>query len=187
MIAVVGHSDLTAPTLLMIEEHLRSRLAGFARAGRTGLVRAAQGLPPVFGRAARAAGLAVVTVLPTRDGMPALLREPDRAAAGELLILSEQARLLEYDPDDRGSCIGADEHVLRHCTRVLAVWDGSPSTGRDATAHLVAFARSHAVPVDVLWPRGARRAVPVPVRGRAARSHAEHAATGPIGPGRTSG
>ncbi|WP_346158613.1 MULTISPECIES: hypothetical protein [Streptomyces] len=160
MIATVGHPDLTAPALQLIEEQLRSRLARFARAGGTGLVRAARGLPPVFGRAARSAGLALVTVLPARGGLPALLREPDRAAAGELLILSERAELLEYDPEDRGSCIGADEHVLRNCSRLLAVWDGSPSTGRDATAHLVAFARSHGVPVDVLWPRGARRSRP---------------------------
>ncbi|MFB6931801.1 hypothetical protein [Streptomyces chartreusis] len=41
--------------------------------------------------------------------------------------------------------------------RVLAVWDGSPSGGRDATAHLVAFARSSGVDVEVLWPDGASR------------------------------
>ncbi|MDF3143489.1 MULTISPECIES: hypothetical protein [unclassified Streptomyces] len=155
MIAVVGHADLTAPTLALLEEELRARLAEFARAGKAGLVRAGRGLPVVFGRAARAAGLAVVTVLPARNGVPAQLAEPDRLAAGELLLLSEQVRLVEYDPGDRGSCVGADEGLLRACARVLAVWDGSPSTGKDATAHLVAYARSHGVDVEVLWPRGA--------------------------------
>ncbi|WP_316743629.1 hypothetical protein [Streptomyces sp. MK7] len=156
MIAVVGHPDLTAPTLALLEEELRSRLAGFAQARGAGLVRAGKGLPVVVGRAARAAGLALVTVLPSHNGVPAHLTEPDRKAAGELLLLSEQVRLLEYDPGDRGACMTADESLLRGCTRVLAVWDGSPSTGRDATAHLVAYARSHGVDVEVLWPRGAR-------------------------------
>lgn len=46
---------------------------------------------------------------------------------------------------------------------MLAVWDGSPSDGRDATAHLVAFARATGVPVEILWPAGATRtARPLP-------------------------
>ncbi|MCN9243406.1 hypothetical protein NGF19_21905 [Streptomyces sp. RY43-2] len=157
MIALVGHPDLTAPTLAMLEEELRRRLADFARAGRAGLVRAGRGLPLVFGRAARAAGLPLVTVLPARKGLPTVLKEADLKAAGELLVLSEQVRLLEYDPADRGACVGADESVLRACERLLAVWDGSPSNGRDATAHLVAYARSSGIAVDVFWPTGARR------------------------------
>ncbi|QOV34033.1 hypothetical protein IM697_28170 [Streptomyces ferrugineus] len=155
MIAVVGHPDLTAQTLALLEEELRSRLADFARAGRAGVVRAGRGLPVAFARAARKAGLALVTVLPSHNSVPAQLTEPDRRAAGELLLLSEQVRLLEFDPADRGACVSADEELLRACARVLAVWDGSPSNGRDATAHLVAYARSHGVAVEVLWPRGA--------------------------------
>ncbi|WP_405810246.1 hypothetical protein OG729_36270 [Streptomyces sp. NBC_00210] len=157
MIAVVGHRDLTAPTLALLETELGSRLAGFARAGKAGLVRAGQGLPVAFGRAARAAGLALVTVLPTAAGVPAPLRERDRRAAGELLLLSEQVRLLEYDPASGSSCVAADESLLRTCARVLAVWDGSPSNSRDATAHLVAFAHGRGIEVDVLWPAGACR------------------------------
>ncbi|RRQ82440.1 hypothetical protein [Streptomyces griseofuscus] len=161
MIAVVGHPDLTVPTLALLEEELSSRLADRARTGRAGLVRAGKGLPVVFGRAARTAGLALVTVLPTLSGVPAHVAEPDRKAAGELLLLSQMVRLVEYDPGDRASCISADEALARSCARVLAIWDGSPSNGRDATAHLVAYARSHGVDVEVLWPRGAEhRTVP---------------------------
>lgn len=158
MIAVVGHPDLTASTLAMLEEELHSRLAGFAQAGKAGLVRAGNGLPLVFGRAARRAGIALVTVLPSWNGVPAQLREPDRKAAGELVMLSQQVRMLEFDPGSRSSCVSADESLLRSCARVLAVWDGSPSNGRDVTAHLVAFARSHGVAVEVFWPQGAAHA-----------------------------
>lgn len=157
MIAVVGHQDLTTSTLEALEEELRRRLTGFARLGKVGLLRAGQGLPVVFGRAARAAGLALVTVLPSKNGVPEVLDAGDRQAAGELLLLSEQVRLLEYDSGDRGACIGVDERLLRACGRLLAVWDGSPSNGRDATAHLVAYARARGVDVEVLWPADARR------------------------------
>lgn len=157
VIAVVGHPDLTAPTLALLEEELYWRLAEFTQAGRAGLVRAGRGLPVAFGRAARAAGLALVTVLPSRNGIPEVMEPRDRRAAGELLLLSEQARLLDYDPGDRDACVEADENLLRSCARLLAVWDGSPSRGRDATAHLVAFARSSGIAVQVLWPDGAAR------------------------------
>ncbi|MFF0753098.1 hypothetical protein [Streptomyces sp. NPDC004267] len=158
MIAVVGHTDLTGPTLELLEAELRTRLAAFTRAGRAGLVRAGQGLPLIAGRAARAAGLALETVLPSRQGLPDMLRTPDHKAAGELLMLSRTLRLFDFDPADRASCVRADESLLRACARVLAVWDGSAADGRDTTAHLVAFARARGIRVDVLWPDGARRA-----------------------------
>lgn len=157
MIAAVGHADLAPWTLALLEDELRERLARCAGAGRTGLVRAGQGLPVAFGRAARQAGLALVTVLPTLNRVPALLRERDRRAAGELLLLSEQVRLLEYDPADRDACVRADERLLRACARVVAIWDGTASNSHDTTAHLVAYARSHGIDVEVLWPHGAER------------------------------
>ena len=157
MIAVVGHADLAPWTLALLEEELRARLARCAEAGRTGLVRVGQGLPVAFGRAAQQAGLALVAVVPTLNRVPALLRDRDRRAAGELLLLSQQVRLVEYDPADRDACVRADERLLRACARVVAIWDGTPSTGHDTTAHLVAYARSHGIDVEVVWPDGAER------------------------------
>ncbi|MFF7444055.1 hypothetical protein [Streptomyces sp. NPDC008122] len=157
MIAVVGHGDLTAQALALLESELRSRLAAFAKAGRAGLVRAGQGLPLAAGRAARAAGMALVTVLPSKAGLPVMPWSSDHKAAGELLMLSERVRLLEFDPADPESCVHADESLLRACARVLAVWDGSPPNSWDPTAHLVAFARARGIKVDVLWPSGATR------------------------------
>ena len=157
MIAVVGHADLAPWTLALLEDELRARLARCTEAGRTGLVRVGQGLPVVFGRAAQQAGLALVAVVPTLNRVPALLREQDRLAAGELLLLSHQVRLMEYDPADRDACVRADEQLLRACAQVLAIWDGTASNGHDTTAHLVAYARSHGIDVEVLWPDGAER------------------------------
>jgi hypothetical protein len=164
VIAVVGHPDLAPGTLTLLEEELRARLARCAEAGRTGLVRVGQGLPVAFGRAAGKAGLALVAVVPTLNRVPALLRERDRLAAGELLLLSQQVRLLEYDPADRDACVRADELLLRACARVVAIWDGTAAIGHDTTAHLVAYARRRGVDVEVLWPDGAER-IPGPAGG----------------------
>ncbi|MDH6565232.1 hypothetical protein M2160_000253 [Streptomyces sp. SAI-117] len=172
MITAVGHADLTADTLTLVEDELRARLEQqFAQ--RSAVVRAGAGVPLAFGRAARATGRQLVVVTPTQGLVPALLPQRDRMPTGELLLLAQQVRLLGYDPDDRDACVGADERMITECRQLLAVWDGSPSNGRDATAHLVAYARAHGVPVEVVWPRGAERdgirVAPEPDRSRGPR------------------
>ncbi len=156
MITAVGHADLTADTLTLVEVELQARLEHrFAQ--KSAVVRAGAGVPLAFGRAARATGRQLVVVMPTQGLVPASLPQRDRLPTGELLTLARQARLLAYDPADRDACVGADEQMITECGQLLAVWDGSPSDGRDATAHLVAYARAHGVPVEVVWPRGAVR------------------------------
>jgi hypothetical protein len=164
VIAAVGHADLSVRTLDLVEAELAARLQECS-APSGAVVRAGAGLPLAFGRAVHRSGLPLVLLLPAQGGVPALLGSRDRAAAGELILLAGQVRLVPGDQDDRGARISADERLIASCRRVLAVWDGSPSDGRDATAHLVAFARAHGVPVEVLWPAGAARTTdPDPVR-----------------------
>lgn len=159
-ITVVGHADLTPDTLLLVESALRARLARHPARG-TAMVRTGAGTPLASGRAARASGRPLAVVIPTRSGVPAMPPQRDRMATGELLTLADQVRLLTYDPLDRDSCVGADERLVAAGALLLAVWDGSPSNGRDATAHLVTYARARGVPVEIVWPAGAtREAVP---------------------------
>ncbi|MFD0717790.1 hypothetical protein [Streptomyces globosus] len=155
MIAAVGHADLTAETLERVESEVRARLE--RTAAEAAVVRAGAGLPVALGRAVRAAGRRLVVLLAADGAAPAPLPPGDRRAAGELLVLADRAGLVDFDPGDRAACIGADERMIRTSRRLLAVWDGSPSDGRDATAHLVAYARARGVPVDVVWPEGATR------------------------------
>lgn len=170
MIVAVGHTDLTPRTLKLVEAELRAVLERLAERA-PGVVRAGAGVPVAFGRAVRAAGRELVVVIPTQGMVPALLPQRDRVATGELLVLARQVRLLAYDPADRDACVGEDERMVAGCRQVVAVWDGSPSNGRDVTAHLVAYARAHGVPVEVVWPEGAARealpGIPEPVNGRA--------------------
>lgn len=156
MITAVGHADLAPDALEPVERALRGVLDRLAE-GVPGLVRAGAGASLAFGRAMRATGRELVVVIPTQAMVPVLLPGRDRSAVGELLWLARQVRLLAYDPGRRDECVGADEQLVEGCERLVAVWDGSPSDGRDATAHLVAYARARGIPVEVVWPPGAVR------------------------------
>lgn len=160
MIAAVGHADLTPGALKLVEVELAPVLERMPR--RTPVVvRAGAGAPVAAGRAVRAAGRELVVVTPAPGMLPRVPPTDDRTAVGELLCLARQVRLLAYDPAVRDACVGADERIIASCRRLLAVWDGSPSNGLDATAHLVAYARARGIPVEVLWPEGAaREAIP---------------------------
>jgi hypothetical protein len=157
VIGIVGHPDLTGATLKLLERELTARLAAPDPVHRTCVVRAGAGLPEAFARAARATGLPLLVVLPSRGALPVPLPEREAIAAGEMITGAERVRLLGFDPRDHGSCVTADERLIAGCRRLLAVWDGSWSTRRDATAHLVAYARGRGVPVEVLWPDRATR------------------------------
>ncbi|MEU8545037.1 hypothetical protein AB0C52_34400 [Streptomyces sp. NPDC048717] len=169
MIGVVGHEDLPPDTSVLVERELRACLERYAEPA-PGLVRAGTRPAAAFARAIRAAGRDLVALLPAQGAVPAPL--PSRAVeqAREVMALAEEVRLLAYDPADRDACVRADEALILHCDRVLAVWDGSPTNGRDATAHMVAYARARGVQVEVVWPAGAVRTpvqtvrTPVPVR-----------------------
>ena len=167
VIGIAGHADLDADTEVLLEAALRKMLEPLAWPGISGLVRARAGAVVVFGRVVRDLGGELTVVLPSLQGVPAPLSVPDREAAGQLLVLATEVRLLDYDPADHGSCVTADEELIRGCERLIGVWDGSPSTSRDATAHLIAFARGCGLPVDVVWPAGATRTFAT----RTSRSH----------------
>lgn len=158
MIAAVGHADLSPDTLELVEAELRAALER-PPARTSALARAGAGVPVAFGRAVRATGRELVVLTPTHGMVPALLPARDRLAVRELVSLAQWVHLRAYDPADRDACVGADERMIAECRQLLAVWDGSPSNGRDATAHLVAYARAHGVPVEVIWPEGATREV----------------------------
>ncbi len=172
---MVGHTDLTTETLTLVEAELSARLRREAD-GAKGVVRVGAGLPVTAGRAARRAGRPLVVLLPAQGSVPAVLPYRDRHAAGELLLLAEQMRLMPYDPEGRDACVAADERMITTSRRLLAVWDGSPSNGRDATAHLVAFARARGIPVDVVWPAGATRRPPATASAPASATTAASAA-----------
>jgi hypothetical protein len=159
VITVVGHADLSASTLDLLAGELPVVLAEAAAAGAVGVVRAAAGLPVVFGRAVCRSGMALLVVLPGTARSPEPLPESDRVAAGELLFLAHHVRFLSYDAADPSACDAADERLVQSSRLVMAVWDGSLSAG-DPAGRLVAFARVRGIGVEAVWPPGATRTGP---------------------------
>ncbi len=187
MFGVVGHGDLTAESWGLVEGELPARLERLEPHGLTGVVRAAAGLPLVFARAVHRAGGALVVVVPTAGALPAALPGPDRAAAGQLLMLAERARLVESDPGDPAACAAVDERTIESCRGLVAVWDGSGVNDRGGVGRLVAYAHRRRVPVEVLWPAGARRmplsgTSAVPGERESTRSASSWRMTGPGSP-----
>ncbi|MEV5508761.1 hypothetical protein [Streptomyces orinoci] len=156
MITAVGHADLTSTTRDLVRAALRERMRALPPDA-TALVRAGAGLPLLFGRVVHELGQRLVVLLPERGDALAGAPFPDQQAHRELLALAEQIRMLPLDPRDRDACVSADERLVSGCCRLLAVWDGSPSSGQDATAHMVAYARARGIAVEVVWPAGAAR------------------------------
>ncbi|WP_413812660.1 hypothetical protein [Streptomyces sp. OE57] len=128
---------MTSTTWDLVQAELRERMHGLPPDA-TVLVRAGAGLPLVFGRVVHEVGQRLVVLLPERGDAFADAPFHDRQAHRELLALAEQKRMLPFDPLDRDACVSADERLVSGCSRLLAVWDGSPSSGQDATAHMVA-------------------------------------------------
>lgn len=150
MFGVVGHGDLTAESWGLVEDELPAVLRRLEPHGLMGVVRAAAGLP-------------LVVVVPTAGALPAALPGQDRVATGQLLMLAEHTRLVEFDPRDPDACAAVDERIIDSCRGLVAVWDGSGSNDRPDVAHLVTHARRRKVPVQVLWLAGARRIAPCAV------------------------
>ncbi|MFJ2822014.1 vitamin K epoxide reductase family protein [Streptomyces toxytricini] len=157
MTAAAGRADLTAETPDLAESAVRARLERRPAAEAAAVVRAGAGLPVARGRAVRAAGRRRVVLFAADGAAPARLPPGDRRDACTLLVPADRAGLVDFDPGDRAAGIGADERMVRTSSRLPAVRDGSPSDGRDATAHLVAPACAHGAPVDVVRPEGATR------------------------------
>ncbi|MFF8929363.1 hypothetical protein ACF1AO_19050 [Streptomyces longwoodensis] len=156
MITAVGHADLTPATWELVRTELRAHLRGLPR-DVPSLVRAGAGLPLAFGRVTHELGHPLMVLIPEHGDSSPSGDGGELRAHRELLALAAQIRMLPFDPLDRDACVSADERLVAGCSRLLAVWDGSPSSGQDATAHMVAYARARGIAVDVLWPAGAAR------------------------------
>ncbi|CAL9628530.1 hypothetical protein SUDANB120_06038 [Streptomyces sp. enrichment culture] len=172
MTTAVGDARLTAETLDLAESAVRARLERRPAPEAPVVVRAGAGLPVARARAVRAAGRRPVPLLSADGAAPAPLPPGDRRAAGELLVPADRAGPVDVDPDDRAACIGADQRMIRTSRRLPAVRGGSPPDGRGATARLVARARAHGTPVDVVRLEGATRRTRRPcTRRRSATGH----------------
>src|SRR5699024_10863580 len=96
-------------------------------------------------------------VLPSVDYREAEVRSYNLEQVDDLLMRSTLVRYLPNRTAGREADAAANEAMLGGIDRLVAVWDGRPSGGKGGTGDAVEAARGRGVPVDVVWPDGARR------------------------------
>ncbi|MGW0138126.1 hypothetical protein [Streptomyces calvus] len=157
-IAVTGHMDLApeaaAPVRASLHELLRS-LRGDGLVGRSCLARGADTL---FAEEILALGGRLSAVIPSRDYRDAAVPAEDLARFEALRNAAADVTVMPYAHAGPEAYAAANRRLLQGADRLVAVWDGSAPSGRGGgTADTVAVARAAGVPVDVVWPVGARR------------------------------
>ncbi|MBT2401559.1 hypothetical protein [Streptomyces sp. ISL-100] len=157
-LAVTGHMDLTEESLPLVKAALRE-LLGTYREGLVGLSCIAAGSDSLFAEAVLEAGGRLVVVLPSRDYRRAKVK-PDHARLFDRLhAAADEVLVMPFETANRRAYEAANEILLKRADRLVAVWNGSPPSGKGGgTADVVLDARGAGLPVDVVWPAGAERA-----------------------------
>lgn len=157
-VAVTGHMDMTDTSRLLIKEALRETLTPYAKSGFTGISCLAKGADSIFAEVVLELNGHLVAVIPSQDYRQSKVK-PDHAetfdrlaeAATEVIILGNATA-------NRRAYEDANRTLLQRADRLVAVWDGQPPSGKGGgTADTVLEARSAGIPVDVVWPKEAKR------------------------------
>ncbi|MFI9558479.1 hypothetical protein [Nonomuraea endophytica] len=154
-IAVSGHRGLPSGTVSLVDEALRETLAGHSPE-LVGLSCLADGADQIFARAVLDLGGGLEVVVPAeryRESLPGEVH----ALYDELLSRAVTVRRLDFAEATSESHMVAGARMLDRADVLLAVWDGLPARGYGGTADVVAEARRRGMPVQVIWPEGARR------------------------------
>ncbi|WP_040841477.1 hypothetical protein [Nocardia brevicatena] len=155
-LGVTGHIHLTADTVDLIRRELSTRLRRYGT-GLVGVSCLAPGADTIFAAAVLAAGGRLEVVLPARKYRDRSVPAEALDVFDELLAQAETVRVMSYEEPAADAYRAANDAVLGDIERLLAVWDGGVG-GPGSTADTVNSARDRGIPVDIVWPAGARRA-----------------------------
>ncbi|WP_017539009.1 hypothetical protein [Nocardiopsis halophila] len=155
-IGITGHSNLSADTVPLVRTALDEALAPYG-GDLVGVSCLARGADRHFAEAVLDAGGTLEVVLPSVDYREAKVEPGDLGRFDGLLMRSALVRYMPHRSAGPDAYRDANESVLAGTDRLVAVWDGRPSGGKGGTGDAVEAARARGVPVDVVWPDGARR------------------------------
>jgi hypothetical protein len=159
-VGVTGHINLTRDTERLVADALRAELRRISDRPVHGVTCLAAGTDQVFARTVRELGGTYEVVLPARDYRVAVIGPEQRAAFDELLAGAAAVVHTGYDRSGTDAFVAANQELVRRVQRLVAVWDGEPGCHAASTDRTIDWARRHGVPTSVLWPAGARRALP---------------------------
>jgi hypothetical protein len=154
-IAISGHRGLNAHTATSIDQEIRSKLSGHAT-NLIGISCLADGADQIFARAVIDLGGTLEAVIPAekyRESLPA----EAHAEYDNLLSQAVAVHRLPFVESTSESHMAASKLMIDGADELFAVWDGKPARGYGGTADVVAYARDHQTPVEIVWPTGAQR------------------------------
>jgi hypothetical protein len=158
VVAVTGHMDLTVSSAKLVSDALLNLLSSYADGELMGISCLARGADTLFAEAVLKSGGRLIVILPSRDYRKAKVRPDHAEAFDRLLAAAVEVVVMDHDRADRTAYESANIELLRRADRLVAVWDGSPPSGKGGgTADTVLFATESGIPVDVVWPKGAQR------------------------------
>ncbi|GAA3732573.1 hypothetical protein [Salinactinospora qingdaonensis] len=157
-IGITGHSNLAAESVALVRRELAAALSPYAGEGLVGVSCLARGADQLFAEAVLDTGGALEVVLPSVDYRETKVKPDNLDQFDRLLMRAELVRYMPHRTAGEAAYADANETVLARIDRLFAVWDGRPSGGKGGTADAVEAARERGVPVEVIWPEGARRA-----------------------------
>ncbi|WP_329453530.1 hypothetical protein OG894_44100 (plasmid) [Streptomyces sp. NBC_01724] len=157
ILAVTGHIYLTDESVPLVRAALRALLAEYSE-DLTGVSCIAAGSDSLFAEEVTSVGGRLVVVVPSQD-YRARKVEPDHAPVFDHLVeAAVEVLTLPHETANHGAYGAANTELLKRADRLVAVWDGSPPSGKGGgTADTVEQARAAGLPVDVVWPDGAAR------------------------------
>lgn len=156
-IGITGHRKFDAPTSDLIRQALRRMVAGYQPRDLVGVSCLAEGSDTLFAEAVAEHGGSLEIVVPAiryREALP----PAQRCAYDDLLARATTVHRLSFVESDDTAYLAGNQQMLSVVDKLIAVWDGLPARGLGGTADVVADARERGLPVEVVWPAGARRA-----------------------------
>ncbi|MEU2066995.1 hypothetical protein [Streptomyces anulatus] len=156
-LAVTGHMDLTDETVPLVRAALRELLAEHS-GDLTGVSCIAAGSDSIFAEEVSAIGGRLIAVIPSEDYRATKVKAAHAAVFDHLLEAAAHVVTLPHPTANRAAYEAANAELLRRADRLVAVWDGTPPSGKGGgTADTVEQARQAGLPVDVVWPTEAAR------------------------------
>jgi hypothetical protein len=154
-IAISGHRGLNAHTADLINQAIREKLSG-QPSNVTGLSCLADGTDQIFARAVVDLGGKLEIIVPAEEYRAGLPTEA-HAEYDDLLACAVSVHLLPFTESTAESHMAASKLMIDEADELYAVWDGKPARAYGGTADVVAYAREHDTPVEIIWPGGATR------------------------------
>ena len=154
-VGITGHSNLVPDCIPAVQAALTEVLDQLDRP-LVGVTCLAPGADQVFARAVLALGGEVEVVLPALDYRERL-KPHQLAEYDELRAAATVVSVLPHMSSGRLAYVAANERMLASVELLVAVWDGIPAQGKGGTADVVEQARASGVPIEVVWPPGAKR------------------------------